>query len=148
MLDPQLRYVVGIDVAKLAHVYCVIEVASGAVRGRARSIPATQGGHQELLAALRPCGAPAATWCRRRRRPSSACATSWRCSSPNCPRDLISALRRLAFDGRFAGKRHQFMLKGTHRLRSPNPHQGTIAADLLAEILRQGNIDRAEWERI
>jgi transposase len=58
MLDPQVRYVVGIDIAKLAHVYCVIEVASGTVQGRPQSIPATQSGYQELLAALRGCGVP------------------------------------------------------------------------------------------
>jgi transposase len=58
MVDPQVCYVVGIDIAKLAHVYCVIEVASGTVQGRPRSIPATQSGYQELLAALRGGGAP------------------------------------------------------------------------------------------
>jgi transposase len=59
MVNPEVRYVVGIDIAKLAHVYCMIEVASGAVQGRPRSIRATQSGYQELVAALRPCGAPA-----------------------------------------------------------------------------------------
>jgi transposase len=60
MLDPQVRYVVGIDIAKQAHVYCVIAVASGTAQGRARTISATQSGYQELLTALQPCGAPAA----------------------------------------------------------------------------------------
>jgi transposase len=59
MLDPQIRSVVGIDIAKLAHVYCVLEVASGRVQGRPRTIPATQSGYQELLVALQGCGAPA-----------------------------------------------------------------------------------------
>jgi transposase len=58
MLDPQIRYVVGIDIAKQAHVYCVIAVASGTAQGRARTIPATQSGYQELLTALQPCGVP------------------------------------------------------------------------------------------
>jgi hypothetical protein len=61
---------------------------------------------------------------------------------------MIQALRKLGFDGPFSGKRHQFMLKGTLRLRIPNPHQGDISADLLAEILRQGGIDRVTWEQL
>jgi hypothetical protein len=40
------------------------------------------------------------------------------------------------------------MIKGTRRLRLPNPRRSDIAADLLAEILRQGGIDRTEWERL
>ena len=62
--------------------------------------------------------------------------------------DLIRALRQLGFEGPYAGTRHQFMIKGTRRLRIPNPHRSDISADLLAEILRQGGIDRTEWERL
>ena len=62
--------------------------------------------------------------------------------------DLIRALRQLGFEGPYSGTRHQFMIKGTRRLRIPNPHRSDISADLLAEILRQGGIDRTEWERL
>jgi predicted RNA binding protein YcfA (HicA-like mRNA interferase family) len=62
--------------------------------------------------------------------------------------DLIRALRQLGFEGPYAGTRHQFMIKGTRRLRIPNPHRSDISADLLAEILRQGGIDRTEWEHL
>jgi predicted RNA binding protein YcfA (HicA-like mRNA interferase family) len=62
--------------------------------------------------------------------------------------ELIRGLRQLGFEGPYSGARHQFMIKGTRRLRIPNPHRGDISADLLAEILRQGGIDRAEWERL
>jgi predicted RNA binding protein YcfA (HicA-like mRNA interferase family) len=62
--------------------------------------------------------------------------------------ELIRALRQLGFEGPYAGTRHQFMIKGTRRLRIPNPHRSDISADLLAEILRQGGIDRTEWERL
>ena len=62
--------------------------------------------------------------------------------------DLIRALRQLGFEGPYSGKRHQFMIKGTLRLRVPNPHRGDISTDLLAEILRQGGIDPTEWERL
>ena len=62
--------------------------------------------------------------------------------------ELIRALRQLGFEGPYAGTRHQFMIKGTRRLRIPNPHRSDISADLLAEILRQGGIDRTEWEHL
>ena len=62
--------------------------------------------------------------------------------------ELIRALRRLGFEGPYSGKRHQFMLKDSLRLRIPNPHGSDISADLLAEILRQGGIDRDTWEKV
>jgi hypothetical protein len=67
---------------------------------------------------------------------------------PTKRQDLIRGLRQFGFDGPYASKRHQFMLKGALRLRIPNPHQGSISADLMAELLRQGGISREEWERI
>lgn len=60
--------------------------------------------------------------------------------------DLVRALRSLGFAGPFSGGRHEFMVRGDVTLRIPNPHQGDIGKDLLARILRQGRIDRAEWE--
>jgi len=62
--------------------------------------------------------------------------------------ELVRALRRLDFEGPYNGKRHQFMLKDSLRLRIPNPHGSDISADLLAEILRQGGIDRDTWEEV
>ena len=61
---------------------------------------------------------------------------------------LIRALRQLGFEGLYSGTRPQFLIKGMRRLHIPNPHRGDISADLLAEILRQGGIDRAEWVRL
>ena len=60
--------------------------------------------------------------------------------------DLVRALRSIGFAGPFSGGRHEFMVRGDVTLRIPNPHQGDIGKDLLARILRQGRIDRAEWE--
>jgi predicted RNA binding protein YcfA (HicA-like mRNA interferase family) len=60
--------------------------------------------------------------------------------------DLLKALRGLGFDGPYSGGKHQFMVRGEVTLRVPNPHQGDIGRDLLARILRQGRIDRADWE--
>ena len=67
---------------------------------------------------------------------------------PISRQDLIRALRQLGFEGPYVGKRHQFMLKGSLRLRIPNPHQGSISADLVSEILRQGGISRKEWDQV
>ena len=63
-------------------------------------------------------------------------------------RDLIRYLKRLGFDGPFAGGRHQFMIKGETKLAIPNPHQGDISRDLLVRILRQAGIDRDDWENL
>jgi transposase len=52
MLSPAIRCVVGIDVAKSAHVVCALEAPSGAVRLKSAPIPATAAGHAQLLAWL------------------------------------------------------------------------------------------------
>ena len=62
--------------------------------------------------------------------------------------DLVSYLRRLGFDGPYAGGKHQFMLKETITITIPNPHQGDIGKDFLLRILRQAGIDREEWEKL
>jgi hypothetical protein len=48
----------------------------------------------------------------------------------------------------YNGKRHQFILKDSLRLRIPNPHGSDISADLLAEILRQDGIGWDTWEAL
>jgi transposase len=48
MLGPEIRCVVGIDVAKQAHVVCALEVASGAVRHKPSRIEATAAGYTLL----------------------------------------------------------------------------------------------------
>lgn len=40
------------------------------------------------------------------------------------------------------------MVKGEIKLVIPNPHHGDISRDLLAKILRQGGIDKEEWEKL
>jgi len=59
----------------------------------------------------------------------------------------VRALRSLGFAGPFSGGRHEFMVRGDVTLRIPNPHPGDIGKALLARILRQGRIDRGEWEK-
>jgi len=65
---------------------------------------------------------------------------------PVSRRELIRRLRRLGFTGPVSGGRHQFMVKGSLKLRIPNPHQrGDISGPLLREILRQAGITGEEW---
>jgi hypothetical protein len=48
--------------------------------------------------------------------------------------DLIYHLKQLGFDGRYSGKRHQFMLKDSLRVTILNPHQGDISANFLLKF--------------
>jgi len=60
--------------------------------------------------------------------------------------DLIRVMRALGFTGPEPGGKHMYMVRGSQRVRIPNPHQGDISVGLLAAILRQAGIDRATWE--
>ncbi|MBM4061574.1 MAG: type II toxin-antitoxin system HicA family toxin [Planctomycetes bacterium] len=68
--------------------------------------------------------------------------------SPMKRRDLVAALRKLGFVGPFSGGKHEFMVRGQLVLTIPNPHRGDIGRDLLAAILKQAGIPRAEWESV
>ena len=63
-------------------------------------------------------------------------------------RVLIKALRRAGFEGPMSGTKHQFMVKGDLTVFIPNPHRGDIGKDLLARLLRQARITRADWEEL
>ena len=58
MLDPDVRCVVGIDVAKRGHVVCALDVPTGAVRQKALKIEATAEGYAGLRAQLGRWGTP------------------------------------------------------------------------------------------
>ena len=60
MLSPEIRCVVGIDVATAAQVVCALDAPDGRVRQRPRRIAATAEGHAQLLAWRGGWGAPAA----------------------------------------------------------------------------------------
>ena len=62
--------------------------------------------------------------------------------------DLIGYLQIMGFEGPYSGRKHQFMIKDTLRLRLPNPHRGDIGGELLLRILKQAGIDRDTWERL
>lgn len=63
-------------------------------------------------------------------------------------RELVQCLRQLGFRGPFAGGTHQFMVKGSLRVRIPNPHREDIGQNLLRQILREAGIEIAEWEEL
>jgi transposase len=56
MLDPEIQYVVGIDVAKHSHTVCALEVRTGKTHLRPRSIAATADGYAELRSLLHSWG--------------------------------------------------------------------------------------------
>ena len=63
-------------------------------------------------------------------------------------KDLIFYLRKLDFEGPYAGGKHQYMVRGKLKLFIPNPHSGDISKELLNKILKQANIDRDGWEKL
>ena len=63
-------------------------------------------------------------------------------------RKLVHKFRRLGFDGPYSGGRHLFMAKDKLKVRIPNPHRGDISKHLIAEILRQADIDSKDWEAL
>jgi hypothetical protein len=62
--------------------------------------------------------------------------------------ELIRYLRELRFEGPYEGGKHQYMIRSQVKLAIPNPHPGDISKDLLVRILRQGGINRDDWERL
>jgi transposase len=56
MVSAQIQCVVGIDVAKEAHVICALEASTGALKQRALKIPATAEGYAQLGRALQQWG--------------------------------------------------------------------------------------------
>jgi len=62
--------------------------------------------------------------------------------------ELIGYLQVLGFEGPYSGGKHQFMLKGTIRLRLPNPHRRDVGKELLSRILKQAGIDKDSWEKL
>ena len=61
MLPPEIRCVVGIDVAKQAHVVCALEAPSGGIRHKPSRIEATAEGHALLCSWLETWGNPEQT---------------------------------------------------------------------------------------
>ena len=66
---------------------------------------------------------------------------------PISRRELVKKLKSFDFKGPYSGGRHQFMAKGTLKIRIPNPHKSQdISEPLLNEILRQTGISKSEFD--
>ena len=65
--------------------------------------------------------------------------------SPVSWRELVKRLRKLGFEGPYQGGTHPYMVKGDLVLTIPNPHRREIGVDLLARVLKRGNIRREDW---
>jgi predicted RNA binding protein YcfA (HicA-like mRNA interferase family) len=64
-------------------------------------------------------------------------------------REIIRKFRKIGFAGPYSGGKHQFMIKGSLKVRVPNPHKSADVSDaLLKEILKQAGIDLEEWRKI
>ncbi len=66
--------------------------------------------------------------------------------TPVSHRELTARLRRLGFEGPFAGGRHLMMTRAGSRVVIPNPHGADIGVDLLSRVLRQAGVTREDWE--
>ena len=65
---------------------------------------------------------------------------------PVSRRELVKRFRSLGFAGPVSGGRHEFMQKGSLKVRIPNPHgSGVIGGPLVKEILRQAGIRLDDW---
>ena len=62
--------------------------------------------------------------------------------------ELIKKLRKFGFEGPFSGSKHQFMKKGSLKLRIPNPHKSEIDKAILTEIIKQTLINKNDWESV
>jgi len=66
--------------------------------------------------------------------------------NPISRKELISKLKALGFEGPFRATRHQYMIKGKHKIFIPNPHGGKdIGIPLLKKIINQLGIKQSEF---
>ena len=63
-------------------------------------------------------------------------------------RKLIKNFRGLEFDGPYSGGKHEFMKKGSLKIRIPSPHKGDISTGLVNEILKQAGINKNIWNKL
>jgi predicted RNA binding protein YcfA (HicA-like mRNA interferase family) len=66
--------------------------------------------------------------------------------NPVSRKELIFKLKALDFEGPFRATKHQYMIKGKHKIFIPNPHGGKdIGIPLLKKIIRQIGISQDEF---
>ena len=65
--------------------------------------------------------------------------------SPCTRSELIRKLRKLGFDGPYAGGKHSYMKRRNYRLTIPNPHGKEIDSVFIRELLNQAEITVEQW---
>ena len=69
--------------------------------------------------------------------------------NPISRKELISKLKALGFEGPFRATKHQYMIKGKHKIFIPNPHGGKdIGIPLLKKIIKQIGITQDEFIKL
>ena len=69
--------------------------------------------------------------------------------NPISRKKLISKLRKFGFDGPFRATKHQYVIKGKHKIFIPNPHGGKdIGTPLLKKIIGQIGISWDEFNNL
>ena len=68
---------------------------------------------------------------------------------PISRKELIAKLKSLGFEGPFRATKHQYMLKGRHKIFIPNPHKGKdVGVPLLKKIISQIGIKQDEFMKL
>lgn len=62
-------------------------------------------------------------------------------------KNLVKRLKRMGFNGPYAGGKHLFLIKGELTLTLPNPHGKDIGIGLLSKILKQAGISKKAWDK-
>ena len=63
-------------------------------------------------------------------------------------REIIQKLRALGFDGPYSGGNHEYVVKGSLKVRVPNPHSGqSVSVGLIKKIIKQAGTTPEDWEK-
>jgi predicted RNA binding protein YcfA (HicA-like mRNA interferase family) len=66
--------------------------------------------------------------------------------NPISRQELISKLKAFDFEGPYIATKHQYMIKGKHKIFIPNPHGGKdIGIPLLKKIIKQIGISQNDF---
>lgn len=69
--------------------------------------------------------------------------------NPISRKELITKLNALGFEGPFRATKHQYMIKGKHKIFIPNPHGNKdIGIPLLKKIIRQIGIKQSDFLKL
>ena len=64
---------------------------------------------------------------------------------PVSRREFVQRMRKLGFEGPYAGGKHPQMRRGNVTVIIPNQHEGEIGVGFLTRLLRQAGVTREEW---